>query len=114
MVCLERSTMDFSALTLGIIFIIVSIFLLLFKKSEKYVERKIGAIMLFIFGIVFIILAFITNMKLGYLIFGLTFIIIGIWILYLKKKNPEDKPDRVITALICFGFGIIWILRVIP
>lgn len=104
--------MDFIALTLGIILIIVSIFLLYYKKSEKYVERKSVAVISFIFGIVWIILAFISNIELGYLIFGLTFISIGIGILYLKKKNPEDKTNRITIALLYIGFGILWVLRV--
>lgn len=104
--------MDFIALTLGIILIIVSIFSLLFEKSLKYVERKKRAIIFFIFGIVWIILAFIANRELNYLIIGLVFIIIGIWILYLKKKNREDKTNRITIALLNIGFGILWVLRV--
>ena len=104
--------MDFIALTLGIILIIVSIFFLLFKKSLKYVERKKRAIIIFIFGIVWILLAFITNRKLYYLIIGSIFIIIGIWLLYLKKKNPENKTNIIILAIINIGLGILWVLRV--
>lgn len=60
--------MDLVILILGIVFIIVSIVLLYKKKSEKYNERKSAAIVSFIMGVIFIILAFISNRKLGDLI----------------------------------------------
>lgn len=102
--------MDLVILIFGIFLLIVSIVLLYNKKPEKYNERKSASIVSFILGIMFIILAFISNRKLFYLIFGLTFIGISIWDLYLKKKNPENTKS-IISNLIFISLGILYLIR---
>lgn len=102
--------MDVFLLIWGIVSIIVGVILLYKKKPEKHNQRKSAAIVAFIFWIIFIILAFIQNRKIGYLIFGLTFICISIWDLYLKKKNPENT-NSIISNLIFISLGILYIIR---
>ncbi|GEM_PF-3629906 len=76
-------------LMLGIVLISPIIFLLLYKKS-KYAKKEY-IIFLFTFGISFIIFSFIPNTTLIYSINGLTFTVMGIWVIYSKRKNTKDS-----------------------